>query len=136
VLAFLSIFVNWYILGLVIALAAVAALIYFTQGPATLVKVALDARTWMGVGVAVAFLTLYSSSQTIQRQQTEIATTTTDKTAGDNSQAVVTDVVVKKQGRQKQAEAQQTVIEQAKPGDAVDDLMDEFAQEDAEAAKK
>lgn len=134
----LSLFFNVPVLIALLVLAAAAAGIYFTLGPAKLVQIALDARTWLVVGGVFVYLTLQDTAKTIEAQQQKIETAKIAETAGNDSQAVVTGVMEKQEEREVAEQELQAAIDKAAPGDEVDALMDEIArqQDAADAARR
>jgi len=127
----LSLFINIPMLLVILGIAAIAAIIYFTLGPVRLIALALDWRIWIAVAAVVVLVALYNSSKTIEAQQQEIATAVVVEQASTDTATVVTRVIRKKQTRQVQAAQEQAVIDAAPVGEELDDLMDEIAREQA-----
>ncbi|SRR6266567_1409664 len=128
---FLSLFFNIPMLIAVLALAAVAAGIYFTLGPVKLIQIALNWKTWLVVAAIFGGIALWHSSTKIAEQQTQIDTAAVIIDSGKDSQAVITTHVQKKEKRQVQQNTEQAVIDQAPVGEELDALMDEIAREQA-----
>lgn len=128
---FLSLFFNIPMLIAILALAAVAAGIYFTLGPVKLIQIALNWKTWLVVAGIFGGIALWHSAHTIKDQQTQIDTAAVIIDSGKDSQAVITTHVQKKEKRQVQQNTEQAVIDQAPVGEELDALMDEIAREQA-----
>lgn len=135
-LAVILSFFSWPVLlaiAVMIAIAVVIAIAPPPLGPARLLQIGLDSRTWIIIAAVLFGISYYHNAQVVQQQQVQIKTDQQDKTAGGDSAAVVTDVVNKKQKRTVQTQQQQTAITAAPEGDKVDALMDEIAKENDNA---
>ncbi len=110
-------------------LAAIAVGLYFWQGPALLLKIVANPYVWLAAVVALGAMSVMHLEQenkdlkaTVQQQQTQ-SSATTDAQKTDEVR------VTQKTKRQTQSDKQQTVITNAKPGQAQDDLLDEISSE-------
>jgi hypothetical protein len=135
-LAVILAFFSWPVLLCIAVLVAIAVLIAVAPpplGPARLLQIALDSRTWIIIAGLLFGISYYHNAQVIQKQATQINTDEQASTAGGDSAAVVTDDVKKKQKRTVQTQQQQATITAAPEGDKVDALMDEIAKENENA---
>lgn len=136
-LAVILAFFSWPVLiaiAVFIAIAVVIAIAPPPLGPARLLQIAMDGRTWILVAVVLFGISYYHNAQVVQQQAQQINTDQQVQTAGGDSAAVVTDDVAKKAKRTTQAQQQQTAITAAPEGDKVDALMDEIDKENGGTA--
>ena len=128
-------FFSWPMLiffAVVIVAAVVIAIAPPPFGPARLLSIAMDSRTWI-ILAAIGFgISYYHNAQVVQQQQTQIATDQVQSKASDDSAAVVTDNVGKKQKRVVQQQDEQDAINKASDGDKTDALLDVIAKENGQ----
>jgi hypothetical protein len=118
----------------VLLLAGVGAVIYFTLGPVTLMKVACDIRTWFAIGAVLAVLAFANVEKQNADLKAQVAayaaqTAANQKTADTDAKTTTDTRATQKAGRQAQSTRLQQRIDHAPPGQAQDAVLDGIAAE-------
>lgn len=128
-----------YALGGVVLLAGIGAVIYFTLGPVTLMKVACDIRTWFAIGAVLAvlaFANVEKQNADLKAQVADYAaqTAANQKTADADAKTTTDTRAAQKTVRAAQSTRLQQRIDHAQPGHAEDDVLDAIAAERPDGA--
>lgn len=112
-----------------LGLAVVAAGIYFTLGPARLLKIATDIRTWFVLALVLAVLAFAHSERRNDDLEAQIAAAAAQAQA-DRDAGAVTDTRQRQQeGRREQTNRIDAAIQAAPAGGAEDAALDAIAAE-------
>jgi membrane protein implicated in regulation of membrane protease activity len=117
-----------FLIGLVV-IALIAAGIYFTMGPLTLLKVATDIRTWFILAFFLLVLAYAHTEQRADALEQDVKQSKTVQTATTDGAKTTELRVQQKTKRQTQSNHLQESISHAQPGQAQDDLLDAIAQD-------
>lgn len=118
--------------GIGVGLLAVAAVaIWFIPGlgPAKLLKIAVDIRTWFVIALVLALLAFVHAEQRTDKLEKQIASATQQKVADTGAQQTVQLRTTQQTKRQAQATRLQASIQRAPPGQAQDAVLDAIAAE-------
>lgn len=110
-----------------LALAAVG--IYFTLGPARLLKVALDIRTWFALVLVLAVLAFAHSEKRADALEAQIAAAAAQGQADRDAGAVIDTRRRQQDDRRQQTQRIDDAIQAAPPGGAQDAALDAIAAE-------
>lgn len=113
----------------VLALAVIAAGIYFTAGPAALLKIATDIRTWFAIAAVLAVLAFAHQEQANADLKQQIATAAQQTTATTDGAKTTQLRVDQQTKRASQSQRIHQVIAQAPPEQAEDAVLDQIARE-------
>ena len=108
-------------------LALLAVVIYFTLGPARLLKIALDIRTWFALALALAVLAFAHSERLANDLEAQIAAAAAQGQA--DRDAVIETRRRQQEDRHQQAQRIDDAIQAAPPGEAQDAALDAIAAE-------
>ncbi|WP_312084707.1 hypothetical protein [Brevundimonas sp.] len=110
-------------------LALVAVGIYFALGPARLLKIATDIRTWFALALILAVLAFAHSEKRADALEAQIAVAAAQGKADRDAGAVTETRRQQQEGRRQQTQRIDDAIQAAPPGEAQDAALDAIAAE-------
>jgi membrane protein implicated in regulation of membrane protease activity len=113
----------------VLGIAAIAAGIYFTMGPLTLIKIATDIRTWFAIALVLAFLAFAHAEKRAETLEKKVDAAAQQHTSDVDATKTTQLRVEQKAKRQVQSTRLQEAITHAPPEQAEDALLDAIAQD-------
>lgn len=113
----------------VLAIAVLAAGVYFTAGPVKLLQIAVDIRTWFAIAAVLAVLAFAHQEQVTADLSAKLTQQTQQTTATTDGAKTTQLRVDQKTHRAVQGNRIQQAITTAKPGGAEDAVMDAIAVE-------
>lgn len=123
----------WTIIFLVALVVAAAGYAYW-KGPAGLLKLALDLRTWVAIVAAVVLIGSANLNQKVEDLQEEVKVEQVEADAYADAADVLSERHVNIRTRAAEGERITTAIITAPPGEEVDAVMDAIAAEDQRRA--
>ena len=110
-------------------LALVAVGIYSALGPACLLKIATDIRTWFALALVLAVLAFAHAEKRNNALEAQIATAVAQGQADRDAGAVTETRRRQQEGRRQQTQRIDDAIQAAPPGEAQDAALDAIAAE-------
>ncbi|MFN3836836.1 MAG: hypothetical protein ACK4MI_03895 [Brevundimonas sp.] len=111
------------------ALGLVAVGIYFALGPARLLKIAMDLRTWFAIGAVLAVLAFAHQEKRNNDLEAQIAAAAAQGQADRDAGAVTETRLRQQDDRRQQTQRIDDAIQAAPPGEAQDAALDAIAAE-------
>lgn len=129
ILILLHMLMTPYTLVAIGALVAIAVGLYFTVGPAALLKIVFDIRVWLAIAAVLAVLAFAHSEQQAADLNKRLDSMTQQNTATEDAGKTTAFRSDQKAKRAVQASHVQHVLDTAKPADVEDAVMDAIAAE-------
>lgn len=113
------------------AMVGVALLIYTVFGPARLLKIAADVRTWLLIVVVLAVVAFAHSEKRADDLEAKLDTAIEQATADEDAQASLERRAAQRERRRVQDDRIGEAIDRAPPGQRLDAALDAIAAEQA-----